>query len=197
MKLLSLALLFGALTTPLPAALYTYNIDGLVTNAPNSPGSFPENPWTFTSVPESFSGSFVADDTTPGSITNLSLVIGGIDVPALHPEVLINIFDPATLRLFWAGLDASRDTSFISLGNTTNTPGVPFDRAVATQNTDPVLLPPEDDIFETTINWEGTFAVSKGERVPESTTTFAAASLGFGGLLLLNALRGRRKRSRA
>lgn len=197
-------LLLGASIAPLTAATYLYQIDGVVTNAPNVPNVFPEGPqWDFTNNPFTFSGTFEADDTWVGPIANFQLKIGGVDVSTFHPEndiatlnggsgVDTNFFDPTTNALRWAGIDTNFFTSFISIGQTAQTS--PPDRIVAIQFTDPQILPPGDPIYVATVNWEGTFGVTKTSQVPESGSTFAIASLGLGGFLLLNALTGRKKR---
>lgn len=193
------------LATPALAVPVTYLIDVTVTNAPNVPNIFPGGPeWAVPSVPLTYSGTFLADPDTNGPISDLSLEVAGVDVGAAHPvrDIFvrsdgtigeINEFSPSTLTLIWAALDTSAISSFVSIGNTTNTPGVPADRIVALQNTDPTIFPPGDPIFLTTISWEGTFTITKGTPVPETGATLALAALGLGSLLSFRAL-GRKSR---
>ena len=205
----SLLLTIGAglaLSGPLPAALHIYNIDGWITSAPNVPNIIPGGPqWSFNTIPATFSGSFIADCDHAGPVSSLTLEIGGVDVVATHPDVVLNIFDPVANNLFWAGRSAEIllpgdiliDPSFVSLGNTTNTTGVPFDRVVAVQNVRAEDRPPGDPVFIRSQNFEGSFDVTKGARVPDAGPTVIGTSAGFGILLLINSLRGRKERSKA
>lgn len=192
-----------ATAAPLSAATYIYQLDGIVTDVYNVPNSFPEGPqWDFTNNPLTFSGTFEADSKWAGPISNFQLEIGGVDLPAFHPEntfpiagggtAELNIFDPTTNILRWAGIDNNLNTTFVSIGDTL--PNINPNRIVAIQFTDPQLLPPGDPDYLTTMNWEGTYGVKKKAKVPESGATLAIASLGLGGVLLLNGLAGRRKR---
>lgn len=203
MKLLSASLALVGLVAPVSAISFSYEISGIVTSAPNVPNAFPEGPQWDLAVGNTFFGSFIADSTTPGPVSDFALEVGGIDVPAFHPENTfpladgsageLNFFDPSTLSFRWAGIDTDRITTFVSIGESVQ--GIQPDRIVAIQFTDPQIIPPGDPTFLTTINWEGTFSVTQGSQVPEASSNIVLASMGLGGLLLVNALIGRKKRS--
>ena len=149
-----------AMQAQVQAAIVSYSISVKVTAAPNAPGAYV--PWSFTSLPSTFVGTFDADDTVAGAITNLSLSIGGIDIFATHPLVLVNSFDPATRTLNWISIDPSSSLSAVSLGSGFGV--TPSNYAVGIDST---FAGPEDPYLGNTQNWVGTFTVNP---VPEPST---------------------------
>jgi hypothetical protein len=174
-----------AATATSPAATITYTIDVTVTAAPNAPGAFVA--WTFATLPATFSGTFEADDTVAGPISNLQLIIGGVDVATTHPNVAQNLFNPAGIVLIWGAQDPSSGESAVSLGRPFGS--VPVDYAVAFDNS---FFVPFDPYFTSTQNWVGTFTIiGPPAAVPEPGALLTAAPALLGLFLL------RRRRSRA
>ena len=159
------------------ATLITYDIDVTVASDPNTPGSFASNPWSFGSLPGVFSGTFTADDTVAGLISNLNLIIGGLDIATSHPNVFVNSFDPGSLLLTYGALDTLASESFVGFGNLVGF-GSPTNYAVAVQNS---LSAPIDPFYSSTQNWVGTLGITP-TNVPEPTTLdlFAVGLAGFG-----------------
>lgn len=144
------------------AKIITYNIDVTVSAAPN-PGIYPSNSWSFSSLPATFSGIFTADDTTSGTISDLQLMIGGIDIATSFPNAGVNHFNPTLLSLDY-GYGNYTYPSAISLGNP-NDNGAPADYAVSGQYTVYGTL---DPYYHFTQNWVGTFTITP---TPEPAST--------------------------
>jgi len=168
-------LLFLAYSSVSHAALISYDISVEVTSTPLAPGSFASNPWNFTS--SVFNGTFTADDTVSGSISNLNLVIGGLDIAATHTSFIQNIFDPLTLVLSFGALDPSGNESAVFIGSTFGI-GAPANYAVAIENNS---FSPLDPFYLNTQNWVGTYTVNADHNVPEPTS-IALLGLGLAGL---------------
>jgi hypothetical protein len=151
------------------AAVVSYSINVQVTAAPNAPGA--STPWSFTSLPSTFVGTFDADDTAPGSISNLSLSIGGVDIVASHTFVQFNLFDPTTLTLTWIATDPTSTITGVGLGALGS--GMPSDYAVGLQavGLQGGSLGPFDPYYNnSTQNWVGTFTINPSSPVPEPST---------------------------
>ena len=110
---LAVAVLVVAPTGQVQAEIIQYTISVNVTAAD---GSQENVPWAFSSVPATFSGTFDADDTVTGSISNFALTVGGLDIATSHADSAANIFDPTSLSLDWGGFNSS-DHSFVGFGN--------------------------------------------------------------------------------
>ena len=92
--------LVAALCIPISPATATpisWNIEVTVNTAPGGLGFGPA--FTFGTLPESFSGTFTADDTLSGPISNLSLTVGGVDIPSAFPIPFTNSFNPTANEL--------------------------------------------------------------------------------------------------
>ena len=169
------------------AAMFRYDITVVVSAAPNSPGSFPSNPWSFSSVPALFAGTFDADDAAVGPISNFALVIGGLDIATSHPNGVNNLFDPSTLTLDWLNFNQAGLESAVVFGPFNGSPQ-PTNYAAAIQNT---FFSPLDPFLGNTQNWVGTYAVAPSAAVPEpaSLTMFGLGAVG----LVAGAIRRRRQ----
>ena len=163
-QLVALLAVLIATAGQVQAAVVSYSINVQVTAAPNAPGA--STPWSFTSLPSTFVGTFDADDTAPGPISNLSLSIGGVDIVASHPSVQFNWFDPTTLTLNWAAADPSDTLTGVALGNFF-APGAPPDYAVGIESSGSLPLDPH---YNSTQNWVGTFTINPSSPVPEPST---------------------------
>ncbi|RXK88297.1 PEP-CTERM sorting domain-containing protein [Chlorobaculum sp. 24CR] len=118
-----------------------------------------------------YSGTFTADDSAPGSISNLNLTIGGLDIASAFPVVAVNTFNPATLILNYGGGDnVVTPTSGVAFGDPLLL-GAPSDYAVASENSP---WGPANPYYGSTENWVGTYSISA---VPEPST---ALLLGIG-----------------
>lgn len=146
------------------AAIITYKIDVSVINVALAPGNFASNQWSFSSVPATYSGTFTADDSVSGSISNLNLTIAGLDIASAFPVVAVNTFNPATLILnYGGGDDAVTPTSGVAFGDPL-TLGAPSDYAVASENSP---WGPPNPYYGSTENWVGTYSINP---VPEPST---------------------------
>lgn len=172
------AVAFAALVAPSAAhaTIIPYDITVSVTAAPTAPGSFASNPWDFPGgVPAVFSGSFDADDSIVGAISNLQLSIGGLDLAATHPAVIINSFDPGSLLLAYAATDPSQLESGVIFGSVDG--GVPADYAAAVQDG---VSAPLDPFLGNTQNWVGTLSIAAAVPEPGSALLVGAALAGLG-----------------
>ena len=176
------ALLAPGVASRASATTIPYAVTVQVTSAPLAPGSYGSNPWSFGSLPSTFSGTFDADDTVTGPISNLVLIVGGLNLATNFPMEAVNFFDPATLTLMLGLFDASGDESFVGL-NSTFAGGQPPNYATGIENNVFGTLDPYSGYTQ---NWVGTFSVTA---VPEPATL---ALLGTG-LLSVIALRRRRQ----
>jgi hypothetical protein len=150
-NLLALVVTLGvAASSVSSAAPATYYITVAVTSAPNSPGTFV--PWTFAGLPAVFQGTFVADDTIPGPISSLVLIVGGVNILATHPIVVENAFDPGTKLLNFVTFGLPSAVGFGASGG-------PANYALGADTTG---IGPRDPYFGGTTfqNWVGTFAVT-------------------------------------
>ena len=142
------------------AEIVDYEIRIDVTAAPNTPGTF--IPWDTILVPEIFVGTFQADDTTAGPISNLSLVVGGINIGDTFTVANLNTFDPTTDTLRWTQFDPLGQ-SIVSLGSFVA--GIPNNYAVGLELGG---AGPVDPFFAQTQNWVGTVSISESlSSVPE------------------------------
>jgi len=151
-----------------------------------SPGSFADNQWSFPSgVPATFVGTFEADNSAVGAISDLSLVIGGLNLASSNPAVAENSFNPFTDQLTWEGYDVNYANSLVTLGVIN-----PI-YAVAIQNSN---MNPLDPYYGDTQNWVGTFSVAPGSpsSVPDGGATVVMLGSVLAGLGVL-----RRRISRA
>ncbi len=153
------------------ASVVTYNIDVTVTSAPNAPGLV--TPWTFGALPQVFHGTFDADDTVAGNISNLQLVVGGVDVAASHPTPLLFPFNPTTLDLRFTLLKLGPGfvvQSGLFFGDfTPGGPNAPSNYVLAFDDS---TSGPLDPYYNSHYNWSGTFVVSApgGAAIPEPST---------------------------
>lgn len=173
----SCAIALLMMISDLHAGIMPYQITVEVTAAPTVPGTFPSNPWSFPDgVPATFVGTFDADDTVPGPISDLALTIGGLDIASTHPLVPIPDldfeFDPSSLTLVYVGVDPSGAESAVIFGAFDDI--VPANYAVAIQNSQ---TPPIDPFLGSTQNWVGTFSVVSA--VPEPTSLAIWSLMGF------------------
>ncbi|MFN9627770.1 MAG: PEP-CTERM sorting domain-containing protein [Planctomycetota bacterium] len=163
------------------SAVINYTITVSVTAAPNAPGSFASNPWSFgqtptLSTPATFVGTFEADDSVVGPISNLVLSIGGLDIATSHPLQADNSFDPINLILtsFW--IDSYQLQSGVIFGNVGS--GAPANYAVAIQNTN---TPPLDSFHNiNTQNWVGTYTIAPSTQAVPEPSTLAIFGIGAG-----------------
>lgn len=146
------------------AAIQTYNIDVSVTSAPNAPGSYVENQWIIPSTPVTYSGTFTADNTVVGSINNLDLTVGNVNVANNFLDIQQNSFDPGTLLLKYLAIDHVHNHAGVAFGDTSFGNGEPVDYAAAGENSN---LTPVDPYYNVAQNWAGTVNISP---VPEPST---------------------------
>lgn len=166
------------------AALMEYTITVEVTAAGFVPGSYPSNPWSFGSVPATFVGTFDADDTAIGPVSNMALTIGGLDIAATHTVPYPSMFDPNTLLLRWVQTDPIA-ASFVVFGAIA--PSIPVNYAVAIEGTSSA---PFDPYLGATQNWVGTYSVAPSA-VPEPASVTLVGLGAFG--LIAGAIRRRRQ----
>lgn len=98
------------------AKIIKYNIDVTVENMEPWPSFGVE--WSIPFTPITYQGTFTADDTVAGEISNLNLTIGGVDIASNFLFVDINSFDPGTFKLNYNALSDFAPTalSFYSDG---------------------------------------------------------------------------------
>jgi hypothetical protein len=151
-------------------SLVTYEITVDVTSAPNAPGSFPSNQWSFSSLPSVSVGTFQASDSFPGQISNLHLTVGGLDIATSHSFVDGSFFDPSTLTLQYGANDPTGEESFV-LFNASFSDNQPSNYVAAIQNTNSFDIGPPDPYSPAfTQNWAGTFSISVAVPEPGSLT---------------------------
>ena len=146
------------------ASIKTYAISVTVTSAPNAPGAF--EPWTFGTLPETTQGTFNADDTASGFISNLQLTVGGLDIATTLPFQFINSFDPSTLDLLFIAVNSAGDSAVVLTSGFIGPGGF-------AEGIDSTLTGPFDPFFGNTQNWEGTIQI---QGVPEPSTLFLFGS---------------------
>lgn len=185
-QLVALLAVLIATAGQVQAAVVSYSINVQVTAAPNAPGA--STPWSFTSLPSTFVGTFDADDTAPGPISNLSLSIGGVDIVDYHTLVQLNLFDPTTLTLSWVATDPTNNITAVGLGS--YYPGMPSDYAVGLEGTG---FLPADPYYGSTQNWVGTFTINPSSPVPEPST-LAVFGIGVCAAGIRSARRRRREK---
>ena len=196
---LAVAVLVVAPTGQVQAAIIQYTISVHVTAADASPGSFVS--WAFSGVPATFSGTFDADDTVTGSISNFALTVGGLDIATSHPdsEEAENNFDPTSLLLDWGSYNTPVN-SFVGFGDLADVGFIegaspPVNYVVAIEDNDDLPL---DPFYNYTQNWVGTYSITGGgaggEPIPEPGTL---ALLGLGAAAAGLAKRRRQKRAAA
>lgn len=149
------------------AGFIGYTITVNVTAADVAPGSFDSNPWSFSSVPSSFLGTFDADDTVVGGISNLVLTVGGLDIAVSHPVEAVNSFDPNTLILSWSQIDPSFSGFKVGFGPI-GLLGTPSNYAVAVERS---FRSPRDPFYQSPQNWVGTYSIAPSTApVPEPSS---------------------------
>ncbi len=170
LKKLCSTLAFLAIAGSAQAAIVTYDISVEVTAAPTAPGSFgATNPWDFSGVsfPHTYNGTFDADDTTLGPISNLNLTIGGLDIFTTHPNVISNTFNPNTEQLLLGLLDPTRGESFVGFGDLFGAGALDnYTAAIENNSTAPI-----DPFYFSTQNWAGTFSITAPTPPPPPGTT--------------------------
>lgn len=184
-QLVALLAVLIATAGQVQAAVVSYSISVEVTAAPNAPGL--NFPWSFTSLPSTFVGTFDADNTVAGAISNLSLSIGGIDIVASHTIVIENSFDPTTRTLTWAATDPGNNSGVV-LGSYLGV--APLDYAVGVEDTP---TGPYDPYYGLTQNWVGTFTINPSSPVPEPST-LAVFGIGVCAAGIRSARRRRREK---
>ncbi|MFN6140634.1 MAG: PEP-CTERM sorting domain-containing protein [Planctomycetota bacterium] len=185
-QLVALLAVLIATAGQVQAAVVSYSINVQVTAAPNAPGA--STPWSFTSLPSTFVGTFDADDTAPGPISNLSLSIGGVDIVDYHTLVQLKRCDPTTLTLSWVATDPTNNITAVGLGS--YYPGMPSDYAVGLEGTG---FLPADPYYGSTQNWVGTFTINPSSPVPEPST-LAVFGIGVCAAGIRSARRRRREK---
>ena len=192
---LAVAVLVVAPTGQVQAEIIQYTISVNVTDADESPGYVP---WAFSSVPATFSGTFDADDTVTGSISNFALTVGGLDIATSHPdsEEAENNFDPTSLLLDWGSYNTPVN-SFVGFGDLADVGFIegaspPVNYVVAIEDNDDLPL---DPFYNYTQNWVGTYSIAPSTAVvPEPSSI---AMFGIGALSLFGYSRRRRQTSAA
>ncbi|MEM9280789.1 MAG: PEP-CTERM sorting domain-containing protein [Verrucomicrobiota bacterium] len=155
--------LFG--TSQMNAATLLYTLEVTVTTAPGSPG----NPgYSFGSLPQTFTGTFEADDAVVGPISSLAIEIGGLDVVAELPFLAGgNTFDPATLQLTYTISDFGTNFppgAFVAFGD--DIVGAPSPNYVAGYQQTFTFGEVQDPVFGLDSNWAGSYVITP---IPEPT----------------------------
>lgn len=152
------------------------------TNVQFDPNQLPP----ITASPAVFMGTFEASSAAPGPISNLNLVIAGVDIAtSFDPAIALekqNSFNPLTGVLAWASFDnpGAGILGFGSpmAGNFTNFDGAPDDYAAMVIN-NPSLVPLDpysQGGGKLSQNWVGTYSVVP---VPEPTSLMLLALSGL------------------
>jgi hypothetical protein len=158
-------------------SIVQYTLTLNVTAADAAPGSFASNPWFFGATPAIFIGTFDADDTVAGAISNFNMTVGGMDLALSHPGTSDNFFDPGTLELVWLQYDPSLGESAVGFGTTPFSGGAPANYAVAIENSG---TGPIDPFYGFTQNWVGTFSVApSGVPEPSMVAVFCLGAIGM------------------
>jgi hypothetical protein len=162
-SLLTLLALFASGTAN--AKTETYTIDVTVTGSPYGGEDSYVKQWSFCCTPETYSGWFTADDTIAGPISNLHLIIGGVDL-AKNFSISASYFDPSSLELSLAATDSiygnsTAPNSLILFGNFSLPPAPKS----TTSNYVAAVEPNHeygtlDAVYGVTQNWFGTLIVT-------------------------------------
>jgi len=152
------------------ASTVTYKIYVTVDSAPNLGGLTSSSPiYAFGSFPTTFVGSFDADNDVAGSITNLALTIGGVDIASTFDSYFYSLFDPHTFNLVLSAQFFGGFQENVALGSSGGLLGTsPANYAVGLMNCN---CGPIDPYFggSNTQMWVGSFVVGPSS-VPESTS---------------------------
>lgn len=150
----------------------SYNIYVTIPDTPQTNGNFPVNHWKIRSTPVTYAGKFTADDTVAGPISNLHLVIGGVDI-ARYFSFINSYFDPASLELtLVASISISEASNspnaLVLFGNfslppATKSPTSNYVAAIEPNNQGGTL----DTYYGVTQNWAGTIIITT-RAVPDS-----------------------------
>ncbi|NTV66915.1 MAG: PEP-CTERM sorting domain-containing protein [Chlorobaculum sp.] len=94
----SFAALFASLWSGTAnAKIITYNIDVTVKDFVPELSFWID--WSIPFTPTTYQGTFTADDTVAGEISNLNLTIGSVDIASSFSFFDINTFDPGSFKL--------------------------------------------------------------------------------------------------
>lgn len=169
---------------------YTITLD--VTNVSGFVNAFLPAPYSFPAVPATFVGTFDADNTAAGAVSNFQLVVGGLDIATTYDKTFLcapcGTFDPITRTLQYDFPGRETDVLFGRFGGPISGRVSPADYAVAIEND--ITTPPLGDPFlDFVYDWSGTYGI-----VP--TAEPSTAMLIAAGLLFVFVIRARFARSR-
>ncbi|NTW54222.1 MAG: hypothetical protein HGB15_05600 [Chlorobaculum sp.] len=143
----------------------TYKIDVTVAYTPHAHGAISAKQWKLRSKPVTYSGWFTADDTIAGPISDLHLVIAGVDI-AKNFSFTNSYFDPSSLELSLAAADAVSDHStapnaLVLFGNyslppASNSQTTNYVAALEPNSQDGTL----DTYYGVNQNWSGTLIIT-------------------------------------